>query len=309
MTVCPACGGPLRPWSEVSDRITGLGRFLLHRCRDCLSLARFPQPVWSELAGCYPQDYWYRESDRSLLSRLEWRYRRWVLGDHVQFINGFLAPRARVLDVGCSSGTFLYLLRLRGHEVLGLDFSSEAAREAEARYGVPVKLGSLEERGAELKSWLPDAVTLFHVLEHLPDPVAELKRVRALLAPGGQLFLQVPNVESWQAKILGRRWYGLDAPRHAVNYSRRGLAAVMSRAGFRITHHKRFSLRDNSPAWVSSLLPALDPIRRRMAGSQNRGVHLLYSALVMALLPLALLEALCGRGGTLFVRAIRAEEV
>ena len=90
-----------------------------------------------------------------------------------------------------------------------------------------------------------------------------------------------------------------------VNFTPRGLEAVLRRAGFRITHHKWFSLRDNSPAWVSSLLPALDPIRRRMSGAEGRGVHLLYSALVMALLPMAVLEALCGRGGTLFVRAVK----
>ena len=305
MTSCPACGGPLQPWSTVSDRITGLGRFLLHRCRDCFSLARFPRPSAAELSASYPDGYWYRESDRSLLSRLEWRYRRWVLRDHVGFVSRFLPDAARVLDVGCSSGTFLYLLKLRGKQVRGLDFSIEAAREAGSRYGVHVDVGSLEHHAAGLARWSPDAVTLFHVLEHVLDPVEELACVHRLLPPEGQLFLQVPNLASWQARILGSRWYGLDAPRHTVNFTPRGLEAVLKRAGFRITHHKWFSLRDNSPAWVSSLLPMLDPIRRRMSGAEGRGVHLLYSALVMALLPMAALEALCGRGGTLFVRAVK----
>jgi 2-polyprenyl-3-methyl-5-hydroxy-6-metoxy-1,4-benzoquinol methylase len=305
---CPACEGRLDPWGNAPDKLTGAGEFALSRCRGCSSLVLEPLPTESELSAFYPGDYWYRERDTTWLSRREWGYRRWVLQDHIRFVTRFLPRGSAVLDVGCAGGTFLFLLKQRGYRVQGLDFSQAAATEAADRYGVTVVVGSLREHQEALRQWAPDAVSLFHVLEHLTEPVAELQRVHSVLSSKGQLFLQVPNIESWQAKLFGSRWYGLDVPRHVVNYTRRGLHETLRRSGFRITHYKRFSLRDNSPSWVSSLALGADPLRRRLQGERREGGNLVYAALVAALQPLAALEALCGRGGTLFVRAVKMGE-
>ncbi|MBI3939823.1 MAG: class I SAM-dependent methyltransferase [Acidobacteria bacterium] len=305
---CPACGGQLESWGAVPDRLTDLGIFSLGRCRSCASLVMQPLPAQRQIPAFYPADYWYRESDQSWVSRLEWRYRRWVLGDHVRFVTRFLKPGARLLDVGCGGGTFLFLLKQRGYQVKGLDFSPQAAAEALRRYRVPVAVGSLRDQKESLIQWAPEVVTLFHVLEHLIDPGLELKQIHAMLPPAGQLFLQVPNVESWQSRFFRGRWYGLDVPRHVVNYSAAGLRAVLRSAGFDITHGKAFSLRDNSASWASSLLPAADPLRRKLAG-RGSGINTLsYAGLVAACQPLAALEAAWGRGGTLFVRAVKKSE-
>lgn len=306
--VCPACGGRLEVWKAVGDKLAATGQFPMDRCLDCRSLILHSRLRDQELSAFYPADYWYQESDATRLSRLEWRYRRWVLKDHVRFVTDFLPRPARVLDVGCSSGTFLFLLKERGHEVLGLDFSESAAQEAGRRYGVTVRVGSLQQQAAELQRWAPEAVCMFHVLEHLPDPLAALHQVRSILGPRGQLFLQVPNMDSWQAKIFGTRWYGMDVPRHAVNFTFRGLQRVMERAGFQTKNWKRFSLRDNSPSWASSLFLSVDPLKRRLSGSPSSTANVFYAALVAGFQPLAALEAACGYGGTLFVRAVAAEE-
>jgi hypothetical protein len=149
---------------------------------------------------------------------------------------------------------------------------------------------------------------MFHVLEHLPEPDAELDQIRTILPLGGQLFLQVPSMDSWQARCFASRWYGLDVPRHVVNYTEAGLDSVMRRAGFRITHRKAFSLRDNSASWVSSLLPSADPLRRRLLGRAGGIASLGYASLVAMCQPLAAIEAACGSGGTLFVRALKTTE-
>ncbi|MBI2821322.1 MAG: class I SAM-dependent methyltransferase [Acidobacteria bacterium] len=306
--ICPACDGKLEVWGTAPDKLTGSGEFPLSRCLGCRSLVLQPMPSEGDLAAFYPPDYWYRERDDSVLSRLEWRYRRWVLSDHVRFVTRFLRQPAKVLDVGCGAGTFLFLLKERGYQVQGLDLSPAAALEAEARYSVPVRVGSLRDQWQSLRQWSPEAVTMFHVLEHLTDPAAALRQVGCTLQPGGQLFLQVPSIDSWQARLFQARWYGLDAPRHAVNYTAAGLRQVVARAGFEITHSKRFSLRDNSPSWVSSLLPGVDPLKCRLAGEEERMLNLVYALLVAALEPLAALEAACGAGGTLFVRAVKIAE-
>jgi 2-polyprenyl-3-methyl-5-hydroxy-6-metoxy-1,4-benzoquinol methylase len=298
----------LETWRTAPDKLTGLGEFPLDRCRGCGSLVLHRLPARETAAGFYPRDYWYRESDQTWLSTLEWRYRRWVLKDHVGYVGRFLPSPAKVLEVGCSSGTFLYLLKRQGVEVLGLDFSKEAAAEAKSRYAITVLVGSLKDHADELRRWAPHAVCMFHVLEHLVDPLEELRLVHSILWSRGQLFLQVPNMDSWQAELFGARWYGVDVPRHVVNFTESGLRHVIKRAGFRIANRKHFSLRDNSPSWASSLFLSVDPLRRRLAGKESGTASILYAALVAGLQPVAALEAAFGHGGTLFVRATKASE-
>jgi SAM-dependent methyltransferase len=305
--VCPACSGALLHWRDVSDKLTNLGNFPLSRCAGCGVLAMQPMPSAAALERFYPGEYWYQESDQTFMARLEWRYRRLVLLDHVSFVSRFLAQSSRVLDIGCSSGTFLYLISRRGHEVRGLDFSPAAAAEAMRRYHVPVEIGSLASHLDQLRAWKPQAITMFHVLEHLPDPLSTLKNIHLLLGSAGQLFLQVPNLDSWQSRLFATRWYGLDVPRHVVNFTARGLRVLLERAGFRVTHVKRFSLRDNSASLISSMFPALDPLRNKVAGDDSRTGTLLYAGLVALAQPVVALESISGHGGTLFVRALKTE--
>src|SRR5262249_32152577 len=77
-------------------------------------------------------------------------------------------------------------------------------------------------------------VTLFHVLEHVPDPAEFLGAAGAIVAPGGSLVVQVPNARCLQAALLGRRWAGYDVPRHLVNFTPALLRRVVDSAGFRV---------------------------------------------------------------------------
>jgi predicted SAM-dependent methyltransferase len=73
---------------------------------------------------------------------------------------------------------------------------------------------------------------MFHVLEHLPNPRFALEYAKGLLRPGGMLIIQVPNVSSLQARVFGRRWYGLDVPRHVINYTPKALSLLLEEMGF-----------------------------------------------------------------------------
>ena len=76
-----------------------------------------------------------------------------------------------------------------------------------------------------------DAVVLWHVLEHLDDPLGALERVRSWLKPGGLVLLGVPNPASVQARIAGPGWLHFDAPRHRVHLTPRGLESLVRSAG------------------------------------------------------------------------------
>ena len=129
-----------------------------------------------------------------------------------------------------------------------------------------------------------------------------------MLARDGRLVVQVPNAASWQARLLGRAWNGVDIPRHLTNFRGRDLEKMMESAGFEVLRRKYFSLRDNPAGLASSLAPSLDPMARRVRRVSEAGVarlmkDLTYFAMVVASLPFAVAEAACGAGSTVMIEA------
>jgi 2-polyprenyl-3-methyl-5-hydroxy-6-metoxy-1,4-benzoquinol methylase len=318
---CPICAVPgAVMFALAGDRLFGIasGRFRLCRCRSCGCIFQHPLPDAAALAAFYPREYWWTENRRSklslILSRMERVYREFVALDHVRFLERCAAGAGSgrsLLDIGCGSGTFLHLARRRGFLPHGMDVSARAVEAAQEQYRLPVRQGDI---GSDVwKGSTFDFITMFHVLEHVPDPAQAIAGAGALLKPGGTLILQVPNASSFQARLFGARWYGLDVPRHLINFTPRALTLLLRRSGFSCRLTSRFSLRDNPASLASSLAIGLDPIGRRgrgqTAGALVEGVlEFCYFGLVLLSLPPALIESWCGRGGTLWVQARRAGE-
>ena len=310
-TPCPSCGAAdARVLFRATDRLYGLTdrEFAVVECAHCRLMRLDPQPEGEELARYYPAEYWYGpEGDAA--SRFEQAYRRFVLRDHVQFIVRALreaSAKGLVLDVGCGGGLLLGMLRERGYRVLGLDSSRAAAEAARIHHGVEVLCGDLATAPIERASCA--AVTMFHVIEHLPDARPYLAAALELLAPEGRLIVQVPNAASWQFGLFGERWNGIDVPRHLVDYRQRDLEGVLDHSGFEVVRRKQFSLRDNPAGFASSVAPALDPMARRVRKIPEKtgaklAKDLIYLSLVVAALPFTMLEAACGAGSTIMLEA------
>ena len=265
-------------------------------------------PVPADLARYYPTHYWYAP-DRSLPARLEERYRRIVLRDHVRFVTRALADSPEsgpVLDVGCGGGLFPRLLRERGFAAIGLDSSAKAAAVAWRTNRIPVMAADLARaplRGGELA-----AITMFHVLEHVYDPRAYLAAAWALLKREGRLIVQVPNAACWQFRLLGPRWNGLDAPRHLTDFRACDLERLLAAERFQVLRRKYFSLRDNPAGLATSLAPSLDPMARRVRGVRETAParllkDMVHFGLLAAALPFTLLEASCRAGATIMIEA------
>ncbi len=277
------------------------------RCKGCGSSFLFPPPTDDQLQAAYPTAYWWvaKGERKGFAARAEAFYRETVLRHHVGVARQALtSPPGRVLDVGCGSGTFLHLLRkLAQVDVEGLEVSPEAAREAARKYGLEVRAGSIEK--TEFPPETYSLVTLFHVLEHLREPVAALRKIHGWLRPGGRILVQVPNFASCQSRLFRKRWTGVDIPRHLVNFCPASLRLALEKAGFKLIRIKFWSLRDDAPAFVSSLFPTLDPVAMQLR-PDNRFAFLkefFYLCLVLAATPLACAEALAGKGATMFALA------
>jgi len=302
----------VRTLFRASDRLyhTTDKSFLIVECKACRLIRLEPRPTLEELSRYYPQSYWYAPQETAS-GRLEQLYRRFVLRDHVNFVTKAIhdsGEKGLVLDVGCGGGLFLRMMREQGLPVLGLDNSRQAAKLAWDVNGVAVVCGDLEHSPVVNGSCA--AVTMFHVLEHLLDPVAYLHSARALLRPNGRLIVQTPNASSWQFLMFGEYWNGVDVPRHLINYRQKDLENVLEYAGFEVVRRKQFSLRDNPAGFASSAAPHLDPMARRVRGIRESTPlktfkDLLYFGLVVGALPFTIFEAACGAGSTIMLEAKR----
>ncbi len=135
----------------------------------------------------------------------------------------------RALDVGCGRGHFLAAMRRRGWSVHGVEPSPQAAERAREEYGLPIQTGALRDVSRSVEF---DVVTLWHVLEHVADPVEFLGDVWRVLRPGGLVVIETPNVDSVDRRLFGRHWMGWDPPRHLHLFGPRTLAAILERRGF-----------------------------------------------------------------------------
>ncbi len=262
-----------------------------------------------ELRDYYPPNYWYTP-EATAADRLEQWYRRFVLGDHLRFVERALEESEEsglVLDVGCGGGLFLQMLRERKNvRVAGLDFSLDAANVAWRRAGVPVVCATLSRAPIAPESCA--AITMFHVLEHLYEPASYLDAAHRLLRPDGRLIIQVPNAACWQFLLFGERWNGIDVPRHLINFRLTDIDSLLDHCGFEVLRHKHFSLRDNPAGMATSIAPSLDPMARRLRGvvetpRERLWKDFVYLALVGISLPFTLFEAACRAGSTIMVEA------
>ena len=269
----------------------------------------YPWPEPEELHTYYPENYWY-DPGADTADRLAETWRRLVLRDHTRFVRTALASASLdtlpVLDVGCGGGLLLRELGLPPGRTVGLDFSPNAASVAWHTNGVTAVCGALPRAPFRPQSFA--AITMFHVLEHLYDPVAYLESAHRLLHPQGRLVIQVPNAASWQFLLLGESWSGVDIPRHLIDFKERDLTNLLEHCGFQVVRTKHFSLRDNPAGLATSIAPSLDPMSRRVRRVPESPARKLvkdglYMLLTLASIPFTLLEALCRAGSTLMIEA------
>lgn len=225
----------------VRDHLSG-DVFAIRRCPQC-GYGR-TEPVPRSLDRYYPTRY--RRFGRVAAFALRRLYLRRV--------DGWLPrlPETGVaLEIGSGTGWMLGALQARGWRAIGSERSVESAAIAAAASSAPMFVGDLDSTVADRAL---DLIVMFHVLEHLPDPLAVLRRAADRLRPGGTLIVGVPNAASWQARFAGRRWMHLDVPRHLVHFTPRSIERALLRSGFSVADVRFTSYEHDPLAWVQAFL-------------------------------------------------------
>jgi SAM-dependent methyltransferase len=316
MTDCPHPPSQVAPRFRARDYITG-GEFEVSRCGGCgLDLTR-PQPDPSAMAAYYPPEYYGRLGARRFPALVElgqrtlyaWRARA------VERIAG--GHPGLVLDIGCGPGGLLEAFRRRGWDVQGTELNDESAVRAR-QAGIPVQVGSLDSWDWPAGHF--DAVTMWHVLEHWPDPRPVLRRVHQFLRPGGVFMVGVPNFGSPEARAARDGWFHLDVPRHLVHFTEASLRGALAAAGFTVRAQSSVALEFDTFSMVQSALNRTglkhnllyNVLRGRHAkvmdagsGVQVPATLLLAALLAIPALPASILLGIAGQGSSLTVYAVK----
>jgi SAM-dependent methyltransferase len=241
--ICPLCGREPQEtlYTNCSDRLHGIpGRFTYVRCTRCSLVFMNPRPTETAVANYYPPDYppfHLEEMDEGgVLERLvlkhlvHCRFPTPPLGVN----NTGRAPR--ILDIGCGAGAYLRRRALAGWEAWGLEPDATAAERArQAPEITRILTGNIAEASSHIPREYFDLVSFRDVLEHLHDPLRGLQFAMDVLLPGGYVEIFTPDIASYEARLFGKDWFPIEAPRHIFLYSRKTLRLLLVRAGFQFS--------------------------------------------------------------------------
>lgn len=221
VAACPLCGA-----ADLDEFDLGGGNLLV-RCSRCDAVSA---PAYADPGEVYADGYMFGETDFGLDVRhpLFQEYLAHVARARLERVERHAGGRGSLLDVGSGTGELLAGARTRGWRVQGVEPERTAAAMARER-GVEVAVAPLEDAGLAPRSW--DVVSAFHVLEHIPDPIAFLRTLARWARPGGHVVVEVPNFDSRLRKRRGGAWSHLRPLEHINHFTPRTLEASLRGAG------------------------------------------------------------------------------
>lgn len=232
------------------------------RCNNCSSKSYHPYKNYEEIAfgvqivQCDECRHVFSLIQESIDYDEFYSQGKYVLQDNrgsffdriIRLNNRFIVKRickkkngGRLLDFGSGKGQFLNLFDSKFWDRVGVETSIPRAKFASAHYSLDIKTDIYESGIIESGEF--DVITLFHVLEHLPDPKSLLKNLlKSNLKNGGLVVLEVPLIESWQSQIAKHRWIHLDPPIHFSHYSRAIMDSLLAELNITLVRSSYFSL-------------------------------------------------------------------
>ena len=201
-------------YQTVKDNSVSKEVFELLHDEDLDMLITSPQPKGTELSKYYESDDYisHTDSKRSIFEKAYHFIKNIALKNKLSLVNS-LQKKGKLLDIGAGTGDFLLTAKNDGWNVIGVE-PSEKARLIAAKKGIELK------PVADFNDHSFDIITMWHVLEHVPDLQNQIKELKRLLKPNGAIIIAVPNFKSYDAKYYGEFWAAYDTPRHLWHFSK-----------------------------------------------------------------------------------------
>ena len=189
-----------------------------------------PQPAEKELSKYYESEDYISHTDsrKTFLDKVYQHVKSMNLSRKVKLINGAATGKGSLLDIGCGTGDFLSFANKKGWKVIGTEPNEKARSIAQA------KVLDIYEDTNKLSSGQFDVITMWHVLEHVPNLEAYIKELYRLLSEGGVLIVAVPNFKSFDAKFYKQFWAAYDVPRHLWHFSKKSIVTLFKGGNFNL---------------------------------------------------------------------------
>lgn len=155
-------------------------------------------------------------------------------------LNSYFSKPGKILDIGCGSAFMLSLLSKKGWDCYGTERSSSSASAAMKDQSLKIIISeNIENISLNMKF---DVISMFHVLEHVNNPMKTIAYVKKNLKDKGFLIIEVPNFDSFQSKLTKGKWFHIDAPRHLYHFSYNSLKNILDENNFKIISFETYSL-------------------------------------------------------------------
>jgi 2-polyprenyl-3-methyl-5-hydroxy-6-metoxy-1,4-benzoquinol methylase len=212
----------------VKDHSVSGEEFQLKHNLELDMLATFPEPKGEKLSDYYKSEDYISHTDtkRNLLEYVYHSIRKISLKRKLKLINSFNSESKNLLDIGCGTGDFLETTLKSNWQIVGIEPNEQARQIANSKTNNSV---FETEYLANLKPNSFDVITLWHVLEHLPDLEMHTTLLKSLLKPNGTLVIAVPNFKSYDAEHYKNFWAAYDVPRHLWHFSRTSISELFKR--------------------------------------------------------------------------------
>jgi 2-polyprenyl-3-methyl-5-hydroxy-6-metoxy-1,4-benzoquinol methylase len=263
---CPVCQSKNIDYIiTAEDFLVTREKFQIYSCQKCGLRFTNPRPDDNQLAGYYDSNEYISHSDESssLVGGLYKIARTFTLKRKRRLIEK-LSLKKHLLDVGCGTGHFIDHCQQHGWQTSGIEPNEVARKQAEARTNTLILQDLSEVAGLTY-----EVITLWHVLEHLPNLEQTMNQLKSLLAPSGVLTIAVPNFEAYEASVFKEYWAAYDVPRHLYHFNRNAMEHLTSKIGLKIVRTYPMKLdsyyisllsnknKSNSNKYVNSFITGL----------------------------------------------------
>lgn len=197
-------------------------------------LVTFPRPKPEELSNFYKSEKYisHTDSSASLFDKAYQWVKSYMADKKLHWLEMEFPDRGVLLDIGAGTGDFLVRAKRKGWEVSGVE-PSQVARKLASKKGVV-----LEESTTTFPKTSFDVITMWHVLEHVPDLEEQIGELKRLLKEDGLLVVAVPNFKSYDAQKYREHWAAYDVPRHLWHFSQTTIEKLFSAQGFKVEKSK-----------------------------------------------------------------------
>lgn len=215
---------------KVKDHSVSKENFELLLDEELQLLKTHPQPELSLLGKYYESDDYISHTDakRSLFEKVYHLVKSYSLKKKVGIINSYHPEKGSLLDIGAGTGDFLVTAKIAGWQITGIE-PNENAKKLAISKGI-----SFQNTIESIENQQFDVITMWHVMEHVPDVTHQIKELKRLLKPNGTIIIAVPNYKSYDAKHYGIFWAAYDVPRHLWHFSKTSIEKLVSRENMKL---------------------------------------------------------------------------